>query len=228
MGTVLGIEQSGRRCAIEPEDYARILAEEITLAKQHKLDVLPPLPRVDTTEIFLPVNAHIPKEYIADDELRLEAYFELNAASNTEELEKCSLRLKKTWGSPVPLLMVQFISLLETKLIAKSLGISRIYVDNQHVMLDWAIAARTVKFLASFLQNKRDIDRFDPSEDNGIVILRGLGTCAGDVQVAKLCNWFRVFEKCVGSMRRAQITSIFSSTEPAAQGDGALLSKQAT
>mmetsp|Transcript_8416 Transcript_8416/g.25282 ORF Transcript_8416/g.25282 Transcript_8416/m.25282 type:complete len:775 (+) Transcript_8416:50-2374(+) len=216
MGTVLGIEQSGRANAIEPEDYARILAEEITLAKQHTLEVLPPLPEVQTTEIFLPVDSHIPRDYITDDELRLEAYFQLNSANSVAQLEQCSSRLKRVWGSPMPMLMGQFLFLLEVKLLAKSLGISRIYVEKQHVMLEWAIAARTVKFLASFLQNKRDMARFDPSEDNGIVTLRGLGICAGDVQVAKLCCWFQVFEKCVSSMRRAQVTSVLPDVESTA------------
>lgn len=63
-------------------------------------------------------------------------------------------------------------------------------MDKNHVVLEWDIAAKTVNFLRTFLQDKRDMDRFDAHEDAGQVVLRGLGVCEGDVQIAKLRVWY--------------------------------------
>lgn len=119
MGTVLGLEQSGKACGIEPADYARLLAEEISLAKQTEIEVLPPLPEVATTEIFLPVESLIPADYIKDDELRFETYFQLARSETTEELGRATARVARIWGSSMPLKMQQHIFLLEAKVMKR-------------------------------------------------------------------------------------------------------------
>ncbi|KAJ8901295.1 hypothetical protein NDN08_007143 [Rhodosorus marinus] len=204
MGSVLGIEQSGKATTMEPADFARMLAEEISLAKQPELRVLPPLPQVAATEIFLPVDSHIPRDYITDDHLRLEIYFQLANAENEADLQELAERIGKLWGTPMPLKMVQFINLIEMKIYGKSLGISKIVADKPHVVIDWDIAARTLKFLTSFIVDERDRNRFSFDGENGQIILRGMGLFAGDAQVAKLRSWLQSFDRCNREMRDAE------------------------
>mmetsp|Transcript_13473 Transcript_13473/g.53998 ORF Transcript_13473/g.53998 Transcript_13473/m.53998 type:complete len:404 (+) Transcript_13473:2704-3915(+) len=217
MGSVLGVEQSGKATTMEPADFARMLAEEISLAKQPELRVLPPLPEVAVTEIFLPVDSHIPRDYVTDDHLRLEVYFQLANADNEDDLQELTERIGKLWGTPMPLKMVQFINLIEMKIYGKSLGISKIVADKPHILMDWDVAARTLQFLTSFLVDERDRDRFSIDSENGQITLRGMGLLAGDAQVAKLRSWLQIFDRCNREMREAESRTA-SSPFPGAGG----------
>jgi transcription-repair coupling factor (superfamily II helicase) len=62
------------------------------------------LPWREETEvrIDLPLNAFIPNSYIADENLRLEAYRRIAAASDGEELNEVRDELLDRYGSPLP------------------------------------------------------------------------------------------------------------------------------
>src|SRR5699024_12130601 len=48
----------------------------------------------------LPVDAHIPHDYIDHERLRLEAYKRIADAATTEELEEVEAELKDPYGTP--------------------------------------------------------------------------------------------------------------------------------
>ena len=52
--------------------------------------------------IDLPLNALIPRDYIADENFRLEAYRRIAAAADDEELTEVYNELVDRYGSPVP------------------------------------------------------------------------------------------------------------------------------
>src|SRR5919106_1415433 len=82
-GSILGEIQSGHINAVGFELYAELVAEAVSEMEGRPVeDTGPPEMRID-----LPVDAHIPETYIEDQELRLEAYRRLAAATTHEEVD---------------------------------------------------------------------------------------------------------------------------------------------
>lgn len=52
------------------------------------------------TKVELPLNAHIPVEYIDSERLRLEAYSKISASKNADELESVHSELEDRYGAP--------------------------------------------------------------------------------------------------------------------------------
>ncbi|MFZ0014148.1 MAG: transcription-repair coupling factor [Acidimicrobiia bacterium] len=79
-GSILGEVQSGHIAAVGFDLYTELVAEAVSEMEGREVaDQGPPEVRID-----LPVDAHIPTSYIADEELRLEAYRRL-AATTTDD-----------------------------------------------------------------------------------------------------------------------------------------------
>ena len=79
-GNLLGGEQSGQIAGVGFDLYVRMVGEAVAAFKgDYKQDV----PEVS---IELPIDAHIPHEYIAHERLRLEAYRKIAEATDEEQL----------------------------------------------------------------------------------------------------------------------------------------------
>jgi transcription-repair coupling factor (superfamily II helicase) len=82
-GSILGEIQSGHINAVGFELYAELVAEAVSEMEGRPVEESgPPEVRID-----LPVDAHIPENYIEDQELRLEAYRRLAAGTTHEEVD---------------------------------------------------------------------------------------------------------------------------------------------
>jgi transcription-repair coupling factor (superfamily II helicase) len=95
-GNLLGAEQSGHIAEVGFDLYVKLMASAFDEAKG--------LPWQEETEvrIDLPLNAYIPKDYIADENLRLEAYRRIAAATDDDELAEMRSELTDRYGSPLP------------------------------------------------------------------------------------------------------------------------------
>ena len=95
-GNLLGAEQSGHIAEVGFDLYVKLMASAFDEAKG--------LPWQEETEvrIDLPLNAYIPKDYIADENLRLEAYRRIAAAADDDELAEARAELTDRYGSPLP------------------------------------------------------------------------------------------------------------------------------
>ena len=95
-GNLLGAEQSGHIAEVGFDLYVKLMASAFDEAKglpwQEEVEV-----RID-----LPLNAFIPKDYIADENLRLEAYRRIAAAADDEELDEVRSELTDRYGLPLP------------------------------------------------------------------------------------------------------------------------------
>jgi transcription-repair coupling factor (superfamily II helicase) len=84
-GNILGAQQSGHMAAVGFELYSRMLAEAVEERKAHRegreAEVAPPTALVD-----LPVEAHLPPEYVPDDAQKLELYRRLARVRNAGDL----------------------------------------------------------------------------------------------------------------------------------------------
>nr|MDQ3958016.1 transcription-repair coupling factor [Actinomycetota bacterium] len=95
-GNMLGEEQHGHIAEIGFDLYVKLMSAAVDEAKG--------LPWREDGEvrIDLPLNAFIPKSYIADENLRLEAYRRIASASADDELEEAKSELLDRYGGPLP------------------------------------------------------------------------------------------------------------------------------
>lgn len=99
-GNVLGAEQSGHVAGVGFDLYVRLVGEAVE-AYRAAADGQP----VSSTEpaevrIDLPVDAHIPVEYVDSDRLRLEAYRKLASATDDDAVDGVLAELTDRYGDP--------------------------------------------------------------------------------------------------------------------------------
>lgn len=198
IGTVLGVEQHGNT-AVDSEEYARMLAEELEYARTGKpIPISLPDPAT-SIEIFLPVASLIPSEYIEDFEQKMRAYSSLSSAKTHDELVHVVRGLIRTYGT-LPPSTKRHINILELKILAKALGISRIVTERQHVLMDWPIGEAAFNRLLAFLPEKQDRSRCEQVASEERVVVRGLGICSGDIQLVKLRSYLGCFRKAAAGL----------------------------
>lgn len=93
-GNLLGGEQSGHIAGVGFDMYVRMVSEAVATFRG-EADEQPPEIKVE-----LPVDAHIPHDYIEHERLRLEAYKRIADAVSAEELENVHEELKDRYGVP--------------------------------------------------------------------------------------------------------------------------------
>ncbi|SNR32673.1 transcription-repair coupling factor (superfamily II helicase) [Haloechinothrix alba] len=104
-GNILGAEQSGHIAGVGFDLYVRLVGEAVESYKkalesggQEPEESEPAEVRVD-----LPVDAHLPHDYVPGERLRLEAYRKIAAASDAEELKAVGDELVDRYGNyPAP------------------------------------------------------------------------------------------------------------------------------
>ncbi|HVL98327.1 MAG TPA: transcription-repair coupling factor [Egibacteraceae bacterium] len=96
-GSVVGADQSGHVAAVGFEEYARLMKEAVTELRQGGKPVEPE-PEV---AIDLPVDAHLPRDYIADESLRLDAYRKIASVRDAAGVKAVRAELTDRYG-PLP------------------------------------------------------------------------------------------------------------------------------
>ena len=99
-GNVLGAEQSGHVAGVGFDLYVRLVGEAVE-AYRAAADGQP-ISQEETKEvrIDLPVDAHIPVEYVEADRLRLEAYRKLASATSDADVDEALTELTDRYGEP--------------------------------------------------------------------------------------------------------------------------------
>jgi transcription-repair coupling factor (superfamily II helicase) len=95
-GSLLGAEQSGHIAAVGFDLYVEMVTEavgELTDA---------PRPEAETVQIDLPVTANLPREYIARDDVRMEAYRRLAAVTSADDVDDVLAEWTDRYGPPPP------------------------------------------------------------------------------------------------------------------------------
>jgi transcription-repair coupling factor (superfamily II helicase) len=95
-GNLLGAEQHGHIAEVGFDLYVKLMAAAVDEAKG--------LPWRETGEvrIDLPLDAYIPKDYIADENLRIEAYRRISDAREEDDIKEVQAELADRYGSPLP------------------------------------------------------------------------------------------------------------------------------
>ncbi|WP_181696668.1 transcription-repair coupling factor [Nocardia sp. GTS18] len=126
-GNVLGAEQSGHVAGVGFDLYVRLVGEAVE-AYRAAADGKPIVTEeIKEVRIDLPVDAHIPPDYIASDRLRLEAYRKLASAQDDSALAAVVEELVDRYG-PVPVEVGRLVSVAKLRLLAREYEVSEIVV----------------------------------------------------------------------------------------------------
>ncbi|GCE77065.1 transcription-repair coupling factor [Cellulomonas biazotea] len=125
-GNLLGGEQSGHIEGVGFDLYIRMVGEAVA---NFRGDVPEELPDVT---IELPVDAHIPHDYIAHERLRLEAYKKIAAAADAAALGEVRAELADRYGA-VPAAVDNLFEVAEFRQKVRSAGLTDVTAQGKFV-----------------------------------------------------------------------------------------------
>jgi transcription-repair coupling factor (superfamily II helicase) len=125
-GNLLGGEQSGHIAGVGFDLYVRMIGEAV---RELKDDAPAERPEV---RVELPVNAHIPHDYIPGERLRLAAYTSIASIDSEEDVASVRDELRDRYGElPVP--VVTLLDVARLRFAARRAGLTDITLQGSHV-----------------------------------------------------------------------------------------------
>ncbi|OBK52961.1 transcription-repair coupling factor [Mycobacterium sp. 1081908.1] len=125
-GNVLGVEQSGHVAGVGFDLYVRLVGEAVEAyraAADGETVTAPEEPK--DVRIDLPVDAHLPPDYIASDRLRLEGYRRLAAASDDAAVGAVVEELMDRYGA-LPEPAERLVAVARLRLLCRAAGITEV------------------------------------------------------------------------------------------------------
>ncbi|WP_026360789.1 transcription-repair coupling factor [Amycolatopsis nigrescens] len=124
-GNILGAEQSGHIAGVGFDLYVRLVGEAVDVFRRHAgaeplEDEAPAEVRVD-----LPVDAHIPHDYVPGERLRLEAYRKIAAAPDGAALDAVKEELVDRYGQP-PAPVLRLLSVARFRHACRAAGVTEV------------------------------------------------------------------------------------------------------
>jgi transcription-repair coupling factor (superfamily II helicase) len=187
-GNLLGGEQSGHIADIGFDLYVRMVGEALAAVRGETEEELPEV------RIELPVNAHLPHDYVPDERLRLMAYTSLAQAASGEQIDEFVAEMLDRYG-PLPEPVKVLIEVARLRLLARSAGLGEI-----------VSAGTRVRFAPAHLAESRAmrLSRLYPGSiykaASGTVLVpvpRGAGLGAKTLVDHDLLEWVREFVRAV-------------------------------
>ncbi len=125
-GNLLGGEQSGHIADVGFDLYVRLVGEALAEYKDE--------PAAASTEVKveLPIDAHIPVEYVPHERLRLEAYKRLADASTEEAVREVEAELLDRYG-PLPTAVESLLSVARFRVLARQAGLDEVVLQGSSV-----------------------------------------------------------------------------------------------
>jgi transcription-repair coupling factor (superfamily II helicase) len=121
-GNILGGEQSGHMAAVGFDLYSRLLAEAVEERRARRED-RPPRVEKPQAIVDLPVEAHLPDDYVPEEAQKLELYRRLARARDAGDLAAFRQELTDRFG-PMPGPVVRLVEVAELRLAAEGAGVA--------------------------------------------------------------------------------------------------------
>ncbi len=123
-GNILGGEQSGHMAAVGFDLYSRLLAEAVE-ARKAAMEGRAPIVEAPQAVVDLPVEAHLPTEYVPDEAQKLELYRRLARARSAGDLAAFRQEVLDRYG-PMPDPVARLIEVAELRMVAEAAGVASI------------------------------------------------------------------------------------------------------
>lgn len=125
-GNLLGGEQSGHIAAVGFDLYMRLVGEAVAEFKGERVD------EVSDVRVELPVDAHLPHDYIPGERLRLDAYRRLAAAQTDADVEGVRAELRDRYGE-LPLPVDNLLAVAAFRAFARGFGVTEVAAQGKYV-----------------------------------------------------------------------------------------------
>lgn len=125
-GNLLGGQQSGHIEGVGFDLYIRMVGEAVADFKGDGEEELPPM------KVELPIDAHLPTDYVEHERLRLEAYRKLASAETEEALQEVLEELTDRYG-PYPDEVAVLADVARLRIRARQSGISDIVTQGNFI-----------------------------------------------------------------------------------------------
>jgi len=124
-GNILGAEQSGHIAGVGFDLYVRLVGEAVNAFREHAGaepigEQAPAEVRID-----LPVDAHIPHDYVPGERLRLEAYRKIAAATDADALATVRDELVDRYGQP-PAPVLRLLDVATFRQVCRAAGVTEV------------------------------------------------------------------------------------------------------
>jgi transcription-repair coupling factor (superfamily II helicase) len=125
-GNLLGGEQSGHIEGVGFDLYVRMVGEAVQAFKGERPEEEPEV------KIDLPVDAHLPTEYISVERLRLEMYRKLAEARDDQRLQEVVAEMTDRYGEP-PAQVANLIAVARFRHVARAYGLTDVSMQGKHL-----------------------------------------------------------------------------------------------
>jgi transcription-repair coupling factor (superfamily II helicase) len=126
-GNMLGGEQSGHIAGVGFDLYIRLVGEAVADFRGEGGEAAP-----SEIKIELPVDAHLPHEYVPGERLRLEAYKKLATVQDAAGLAEIEAELKDRFGAP-PEPVLNLFEVARLRTVARKAEVANISVQGDYV-----------------------------------------------------------------------------------------------
>ncbi|MFI7435640.1 transcription-repair coupling factor [Micromonospora haikouensis] len=125
-GNLLGGEQSGHIEGVGFDLYVRMVGEAVQAFKGER-------PEEETdVKIDLPVDAHLPHDYVGVERLRLEMYRKLAEARDADRLREVVAEMTDRYGEP-PAPVQNLVAVARFRLLARRYGLTDVSMQGKHL-----------------------------------------------------------------------------------------------
>jgi transcription-repair coupling factor (superfamily II helicase) len=161
-GNLLGASQSGHIAAVGFDLYCQMVTEAVGELKGE-----PIVEAIDIT-IDLPVDANLPREYVARDDVRMEAYRRLAAVTTTSDVDDVRAEWEDRYGPP-PVAAAALLDVARLRVECVRLGIRSITVQRGTARIVGLPLKESQKVRLRRLAPK-SVAKTTPSGDSEIVV----------------------------------------------------------
>ena len=125
-GNLLGGEQSGHIADVGFDLYVRLVGEALAEYKDE------PARESLEVKVELPIDAHIPAEYVPHERLRLEAYKRLADATTDAAVDEVGAELLDRYG-PIPDPVESLLAVARFRVLARAAGLNEVVLQGQGI-----------------------------------------------------------------------------------------------
>jgi len=125
-GNLLGGEQSGHIAAVGFDLYMRLVGEAVAEFKGEPTD------EVSDVRVELPVDAHLPHDYVPGERLRLDAYRRVASAQTDADVEAVRAELRDRYGE-LPPPVDNLLAVAGLRSFARGFGVTEVASQGKYV-----------------------------------------------------------------------------------------------
>jgi transcription-repair coupling factor (superfamily II helicase) len=137
-GNLLGVRQSGHIAALGFELYSQLLAQAVEELKAQQAGEARKSVTAgqanDMPSISLPLDAHVPEDYVSNLSTRLSLYHRLARVQHTKEVEDTARELEDRFGR-LPQPVENLLYVVRIKVLAAKAGVSSVYPQGRQIVI---------------------------------------------------------------------------------------------